>query len=124
MDTTESLSLVEESMDALRVVQQCFPTKTVQKAVRMAEHLIRMCQRNKLEAVETLRRSTQGILESTEYSVSASGQTYSQALVSQTSPTANLLSAPFEIDQVELDSLDWENFLRSDFAFDLGFSDS
>jgi hypothetical protein len=73
MDTTESLALVEDSMVAIRAVQQYFPTKRVQRAVRMAEYLVRMCQRNKLGAAETLSRNTQGILESREYLVSSPG---------------------------------------------------
>jgi hypothetical protein len=133
MDTTESLALVGDSMVALRAVQQYFPTKRVQKAVRMAEYLVRMCQRNKLEAAETLSRSTQDILGSREYSVSAPGEKDSRAPVSHTSAgnslapvqgnEANLPTAPHETDQVGLDLFDWEKFLCSDFAFDLGFCD-
>jgi hypothetical protein len=131
MDTTESLAMVEDSMVALRAVQQYFPTKRVQKAVRMAEHLVRMCQRKKLEAAETLGRSTQ--VESSERSVSASGEKDTRALVWYTSAgnslaagqenEATLPTVPDESDQVGPDLFDWEKFLRSDFALDLGFSD-
>ena len=118
-------------MVALKAVQQCFPTKRVQNAVRMAEHLVRMCQRNKLEAAETLSRGTQGVLDSREYSSAPSGKD-SRAPVSRPSAgnslaavqgnEANRSTAPGEIDQVGLgDLFDWEKFLCSDFAFDLGF---
>jgi hypothetical protein len=62
MDTIENSALVEGGMVALRTVQQYFPTKGVQQVVRMAEYLVRMCERKKLEATETLSRSAQGIL--------------------------------------------------------------
>jgi hypothetical protein len=73
MDTTESLALVGDSMVALRAVRQYFPTQAVQKAVRMAEYLVRMCQKKKLEAADTLIQSTQAILDGREDSVSAVG---------------------------------------------------
>jgi hypothetical protein len=133
MDTAKSLALVEDSMIALRGVQQYFPTKRVQKTVRMAEYLVHMFQRSKLEAAETLGRSTQGTLDSREYSVSAPGEKDSRAPVSHTSAgnclavvqgnRADFPTASCEPDQVGLDLFDWEEFLSSDFAFDLGFSD-
>jgi hypothetical protein len=130
MDTTESLALVEDSMVALRAVQDYFPTKIVQKAVRMAESLVRMCQRSKLEAAETLRRSTQNIQE---YCVGASGEKDSQtsllpipagsSLVAVQENEASFSTVPRETESVGLDLFDWEKFLRSDFAFDMGFAD-
>jgi hypothetical protein len=120
-------------MATLRAVQQYFPTKRVQKAVRMADYLVRMCERKKLEAAETLRRSTQSISYRKGDSVSTPSEENSRALLSQTSfgstyPTvqvddASLPTTSYGIDQVGLDLFDWEKFLRSDFAVDLGFSD-
>jgi hypothetical protein len=133
MDTTESLAVVGDCMGALKAVQLCFPTNTVQKTVKMAEHLVHMCQRNKLEAAETLNRSTQGILESRGYSVSAPGEEDARAADSHNAASSSLVAvqedkislstAPGKTDLVGLDLFDWEEFLRSDFAFDLGFSD-
>jgi hypothetical protein len=133
MDTNESLLLVESSMATLRTVQQYFPTKRVQKAVRMADYLVRMCERKKLEAAETLRRSMQAISYKKSNSGATPSEETSQALLSQTSlgssyatvqvDDASLPTTSYGIDQVGLDLFDWDKFLRSDFAVDLGFSD-
>jgi hypothetical protein len=130
MDTAESLALVEDSMIALRTLQQYFPTKRVQTSVKMAEHLIRMCQKKKLDAAQILGQSTQDMLGSREYLGTGTGETVSQAPIL---PADNLAAVqgnetdipivPAETEQMGLDLVSWEKFFSSDFAFDLGLSD-
>jgi hypothetical protein len=133
MDTIESLALVEDSMVPLRVVQQYFPTKRVQQVVRMAEYLVRMCQRKKLEAAETLSRSAQGALDNRVFPTDSPAEKDSQTPISHTSAgnslaavqrnEVNLPLTPSETHQVGLDLFHWEKFFCSDFASDFGFSD-
>ncbi|KAA8645318.1 hypothetical protein EYZ11_009339 [Aspergillus tanneri] len=59
MDTRESLSGVGDAMRSLKTVAQCFRTSHIQRAVDVAESLVRLSRRNKERDLDVLKDGLQ-----------------------------------------------------------------
>ena len=128
MDTPESLAIVNDSIVALRSVHEHFPTNQVQNTVLVAENLVRMCQKKKLDAAETLGRSAGHISNDTHYLnvtcfiQSRATKLHASAVEDPATVPRNevdLRTVPngTDLSRIGLDLFDWEGFLESDLFY-------
>lgn len=126
MDTRESLEHVEEAMMTLRKIEECFRTPKMGKIVAMADSLVRMCQKSKIEAAATLGKSSP--MPGTGVS-SVAGDSRSAPQLSNTlgnfaiPPTAEAAQSAhdsaLDCSQFDLAGFNWDEFMNLEFPMDL-----
>lgn len=112
IDTRESLVEIEGVMTTLRAIGQCFvgQTKQMQEMIKMAEHLVQMCQRSKAEAADVLARcnptpATLAVPSATGAPAMPSGE------IGANLGPPNPAEAGFDSFTLDLEVFDWDTWL-------------